>query len=259
MTKFEDGWAQLEAGLKLRQYDFDNKPLLVDAVRIKELTNNKEPRLLCSQDSREGRPQIFQELGLFMLPVRNGAWVILRGEGYIDLPPAHEEAALYTSTLEFTLDTAKVDNSLIQHLDFAYATSLVQTFMQDDSLLLTIRGRERSPDFSLRVGQHQLDVQGVQTEIDAGYEGRGQIVLVEAKNSKAQNLIIRQLYYPFRLWTSRLQKPVRLLIFENCEETYTFWQYSFTDRHDYNSIHLERTGRYVVQERFSALPSPHIN
>ena len=101
MTRFEDGWAQLEAGLKLRRHDFDRAPLLVTADRIKELTNNKEPRLLCFHDVRERRPEIFQELGLFMLPVRNGEYAILRGEGYHDLPPVHSENSILPFTTGF--------------------------------------------------------------------------------------------------------------------------------------------------------------
>ncbi len=249
MTQFEDGWAQLEAGLKLRQYDFDNKPLLVDAVRIKELTNNKEPRLLCFHDVRERRPEIFQELGLFMLPVRNGEYAILRGEGYVNLPPVNEETVLYTSSLDFVLETSRIGTSEMRHLDFAYATSLIRTFMKDDSLLLTIRGRKRTPTFSLRVGSHELTVAGVQTEVDAGFEGRNQIVLVEAKSRDVQNIIIRQLYYPFRMWASHTNKSVRLLALEIFEDTYTFWQYSFTDMYDYNSISLVRTGKFRICEK----------
>ncbi len=248
MSVFKDGWAQLEVGLRLRRHDFDREPLIVTATRLKEITNNKEPRILCSQDSREGRPEVFQEMGLFMLPVRNGKWAILRGEGYADLPPLANQSSPYRSQLDFSLQASKVGDSEMQYLDFAYATSLVRSFMQDDSLVLTIRGRKRTPTFSFRVGEHELEVRGVQTEVDAGYEGRDQIVLVEAKNRRVKNFIIRQLYYPYRQWSTNTGKPVKLLHFVSLEDSIALWQYAFTDPYDYNSIQLERTGRYRILE-----------
>ena len=41
-----------------------------------------------------------------------------------------------------------------------------------------------------------INVVSVQTEVDAGFEGRNKIALIEAKNSNTKNIIIRQLYYP---------------------------------------------------------------
>lgn len=72
----------------------------------------------------------------------------------------------------------------MQHLDFAYASSLIRTFMNDPSLVLTIRGRKYTPEFYFYVNDQKINVSSVQTEIDAGYEGEKKIVLVEAKNKK---------------------------------------------------------------------------
>jgi hypothetical protein len=43
----------------------------------------------------------------------------------------------------------------MQHLDYAYANSLIRTFMNDDSLGLTIRGREYTPSFSFTVNKQK--------------------------------------------------------------------------------------------------------
>ena len=59
----------------------------------------------------------------------------------------------------------------MQHLDRAYALSLVRHFVGDDSLVLTIRGRKYTPAFSFVTGKFQIDTEGVQTEVDGGYEG----------------------------------------------------------------------------------------
>ncbi|MCS6905074.1 MAG: hypothetical protein RML72_03675 [Bacteroidia bacterium] len=103
----------------------------------------------------------------------------------------------------------------MQHLDYAYATSLIRNFLEDESLVLTIRGRKYTPKFGFYAGcfYQKVTVESVQTEVDAGYEGKNQIVLVEAKNSQARNIIIRQLYYPFRQWQMHTKKKINLLFF----------------------------------------------
>ena len=143
-----------------------------------------------------------------MLPVKNGYYNIIKGGGYVDIPSIKKEIIVYASKLTFPLDTTKIGDSEMQHLDYAYAASLIRTFMEDASLVLTIRGRKYTPEFECFVGKQRIKVSGVQTEVDAGYEGENQVVLVEAKNFGATNVIIRQLYYPYRQWQEHTKKKV---------------------------------------------------
>lgn len=201
---------------------------------------------MCKQDSREDRPQIFVQNGLFLLPTQNGEYAIIKGEGYVDIPEITATVEEYSSKLDFKLETSLIGNSEMQHLDFAYASSLIRTFISDDSLVLTIRGRKYTPKFSFKVGNQDIYVESVQTEVDAGYEGRDKIVLVEAKNSLTKNTIIRQLFYPFRQWQAHTSKEVLLLFFEKQEKAYNIWQYTFTDENDYNSIMLAKSAKYKI-------------
>ena len=138
----------------------------------------------------------------------------------------------------------------MQHLDYAYANSLIRTFMGDPSLVLTIRGRKYTPQFNFKVNGFDIETESVQTEVDAGYEGRNQIVLIEAKNSSNTTEIIRQLYYPYRQWSENTTKEVVPIFFEKRtiegEEIYYIWQYKFNDVNDYNSIQLVRSARYRI-------------
>ncbi len=72
------------------------------------------------------------------------------------------------------------------------------------------------------------------------------MVLVEAKNSGTQNVIIRQLYYPFRQWQAHTKKPVVTLFFEKSNDTYSIWQFKFKDVENYNSIELVKSGKYKI-------------
>ncbi|MEG1664535.1 MAG: hypothetical protein RR286_04440, partial [Mucinivorans sp.] len=164
----------------------------------------------------------------------------------VDILEIESPIEVYDSKLDFVLDSVEVGNSEMQHVDFAYASSLIRTFMDDPSLVMTIRGRKYTPEFSFRVGVHDISVKSVQTEVDAGYEGRNKIVLIEAKNSTTKNTIIRQLYYPFMQWKEQTHKDVSLLFFEKRADLYLIWQYGFEDNDDYNSIKLIRSARYTI-------------
>jgi hypothetical protein len=184
--------------------------------------------------------------GLFLLPTKNGEYAIVKGEGYVDIAEIKSTAKVYNSKLDFKLDTSIVGNSEMQHLDFAYAASLIRTFSEDDSLVLTVRGRKYTPKFSFNVGNQKIFVESVQTEVDAGYEGRNQVVLIEAKNSKTKNTIIRQIFYPYRQWQQCTEKQIKTIFFEKRDDYYSLWQFEFQNPNDYNSIILTKSQRYEI-------------
>lgn len=252
----DDSWSKIFHDHHIEQHDFKKSPFPLTSDQIKKScqefkkTGEKEPRILCKQDSRESRPQIFRDNGLFILPIKNGTYVIVKGEGYTDIPEIETPEKSHSSALDFVPDTSKVGNSEMQHLDYAYATSLIKSFMDDDTLVLTIRGRKYTGEFSFRAGKHDnsIDVKSVQTEVDAGYEGKKKILLVEAKNTSTKNVITRQLYYPFRQWKQKTKKSVELMFFEKRDKTYGLWMFKFDDDEDYHSIRLVRSARYVIYE-----------
>lgn len=249
-------WSKIFRDYKINDHDFDNSPFELTAEQIKKscqvftATGDKEPRILCKQDTRSDRPSVFIDNGLFILPKKNGSYYILKGEGYVDIPDITTPIQNYMSKLDFELESSMVGDSEMQFFDFAYANSLIRTFMNDQSLVLTIRGRKYTPRFSFKVGTNSLDTESVQTEVDAGYEGKDSIVLIEAKNFSATNVIIRQLYYPFRQWSEKTSKKVVPVFFEkrvvDGEDLYYIWQYVFTDVNDYNSIKLVKSARFRI-------------
>lgn len=244
-------WKAIFDKYRIHKHNFIKSPFTISAGQIKtatahfKQTNEKEVRILCKQDCREDRPDVFIENELFLLPIKNGTYVIVKGEGYVDIPTIPDATKIYKSKLNFTLDTSKVGNSEMQHLDFAYATSLIRSFLNDDTLVLTIRGRKYTPQFSFNIDKQRIDVESVQTEVDAGYEGSNQIALIEAKNIKTTNVIIRQLFYPFRQWSHYSKKKVITLFFEKRLNYYSLWQFEFLDKNNYNSIQLHKS--YKVQ------------
>jgi hypothetical protein len=247
-----NSWKKIFDTYQIQKHNFDEKPFFISAEQIKQATkhfaktNEREVRILCKQDSREDRPNVFIENNLFLLPIKNGQYVIIKGEGYVDIPEITSVIETYSSKLDFHLDTSMVGDSEMQHLDFAFASSLIRTFLNDDSLVLTIRGRKYTPSLSFKVGKQDIVVKSVQTEVDAGYEGRKQIALIEAKNCHTSNTIIRQFFYPFKQWQQYTKKKVKTLFFEKQDNNYSLWQFEFQNPDDYNSITLTQSQQYHI-------------
>lgn len=245
-------WDAIFERFRIHNHNFDAEPFLISSAQIgaacQDFTrpSEKEARILCKQDTRESRPRVFRENGLFILPIRNKLYAILKGEGYVDVPPIQSNLREYHSDFPFELETSQVGNSEMQHLDRAYALSLVRHFADDPSLVLTIRGRKYTPQFSFVAGEFEISAEKVQTEVDAGYEGENQVVLVEAKSGSASNTIIRQLYYPFRQWQQHTSKELTTLFFQRYRNEYRLWHFAFDDPHDYNSIRLLNSARYRI-------------
>ncbi|MDR1036638.1 MAG: hypothetical protein LBT40_08730 [Deltaproteobacteria bacterium] len=90
-------------------------------------------------------------------------------------------------------------------------------------------------------GQVELQVENAQVEIDAGFETEDAFYVLEAKSVMSGELLVRQLYYPWRLWGARIRKPVIPVFMVLSNDIYSFYVYAFDDPGRYDSIRLERT------------------
>ena len=80
-----------------------------------------------------------------------------------------------------------------------------------ENAILTIMGRMGTKAFNYHIDQtggapYPISVQKAQCEIDGGFEGGTTLALVEAKNKITDDFLIRQLYYPYRLWLGKNKK-----------------------------------------------------
>ena len=106
-------------------------------------------------------------------------------------------------------------------LDAAYLSGMLDAVF-DDQVSPVLRGREYSINFDFDladsvVGGRSItyEVDGVQLEVDGGYEGRNGLYLVEAKNRAVfENMNLRQLIYPYFHYRKKLnlKKPVYVYI-----------------------------------------------
>ena len=250
-------WEVIVKKTGLINHDFSTGPFYVQHSKIKEIVstintpnNRKEIRILGYQATREQRPQYFIDNNLFLMPASNQEWVLIKGEGYIDIPEITSKPIEFKSKLDFELESFNIGISEMQYLDFAFVHGITQQFLEDESIELTVRGRKRTPHFNYFVNGIEVKCEGVQTEVDAGYEGRNSLTLVEAKSSNVKNEIIRQLYFPYRKWLMDINKPVRNVFFqfEEVTKTLSYWEYGFKDYLSYDSIYLIKSEKYQLNK-----------
>lgn len=254
-SKYWDPWEKLFANHVDKEKAVNN----ISAETIKKETG-LEPRLMAKFDTRKDLPSVFRNNNTFLLPVSNGKYIVVRGEGYHDLEEPPVTVENFESDIPFDLKSAKYGRGEMRYIDYAYNSGLISHFTGVDNLFLTVRGRKFSGKFSFHAGDVEIpEVSSVQMEIDAGYEGQNELIIIEAKVGKPSSFNIRQLYYPFRHYKQLLPgKKIRLIFFIYREDkkeknggTYYFYEYNFTDIFDYNSIELVsiKAYRYVKSEK----------
>ncbi len=242
-------WEKIFEHLDLNSKLANDGIAFLKATEIKNISN-REPRLMCKFDERESRPKILKTNKLTILPVLNGEYALIRGDGYQNLPQIMESMQFFEWPFQKRLETLpKEPRSESQVIDMAFATGLISHFLEDYDLTLTIRGRLRSAPFNFLFHgsekSHELHVNGVQIEVDAGFEG-DKIYLIEAKMGERDDFHIRQLYYPMRMWLEEgVTKEIVPIYINYANEIISISMYRFVKYDVYTSIELVKTINYT--------------
>ena len=125
-------------------------------------------------------------------------------------------------------------------------------------MVQTVSGRMGSGNFEFYVSDYQksepiekkplIQVQNSQVEIDGGFENENVFTLIEGKNVVHSNFLIRQLYYPARLWAEKIHKPIRPVFMVYSNNIFRLLEYEFTDLRYYNSLRLVQERNYSLEE-----------
>ena len=223
-------------------------------ISATEINTVKEARLMAKFDQSSQLPQIFQKSKLSILPVTRGEYVIGRFAThkrvvYPAMKPTHVEIP-DLQTLDYTNLYSEASALL-----FAYNSGIIRDIMGSSNIAFTVNGRMSSGSFEYNIEDSlnpqnisKICVQNAQVEIDAGYESTDAFCICEAKNVAAEEILIRQLYYPYRLWATKISKPIIpvFLIFSN--DIFHAFVYEFEELHSYNSIKLMTHKAYTFAD-----------
>lgn len=197
----------------------------INAPQIKRYGDHREPRLMTKVDFREHLPGIMADNGLSILAISNGNYRIARTDPFINVTetlPSRITTVTFPNDL-LTLTPADI-SSESNALDIAFVSGMLDQVFQEKTVL-TIRGRFRATvPFDFRLNGISYPVNGVQIEVDGGYEGERTINLVEAKIGSRNNINVRQLLYPELYWRKRVgaAKRIRTFIFYFQEPFFRF-------------------------------------
>lgn len=249
MSKNDIAWAKLfEKHHILDKIDKHGRATISSA----EINEFREARLMTKFDHKIQLPKLFSDRHLSILPTSRGSYEIGTFNVFCDLPENDSEII----PIDFPTFLESIDYKDITGesaaISCAYLSNILKDFTGEENLVPTVFGRMSSSvfDFSIDSGNttSRIRVNNAQVEIDGGYEGDESLCLIEAKNYISDDFLIRQLYYPFRLWSSKIHKRVRPLFLTYSNGIFRLREYEFTTPDFYNSIRLVGYRKYAVQD-----------
>jgi hypothetical protein len=221
-----------------------------------EINNYREARLMTKFDHRDNLPYIFSENNLRILPVTRGEYVIGNFEVYQDIDLDYDNLDFQEVGFPNWIESINPKNlySETAALKGAFVSGIINDITEREEIISTVGGRMSTKSFDFNINNvhnkniQKLKVENSQCEIDGGYETEDKFILIEAKNSFSKDFLVRQLYYPYRLWNKKLTKEVVPIFMIYSNDIYSFFVYEFEDPNHYNSLRLIKQKNYVIKD-----------
>ena len=248
-SKNDVAWEKIFEKHKILDRIWEDGHIEITATKINEF---REARLMTKFDHKSQLPKLFADNKLSILPTSRGGYIIGEFETFCDFNTDDIEI----SSIEFPTFLESLDyrdiTSEATAINCAFVSKILHNFTEEENLLPTVSGRMSSSSFNFGInsskGLFNINVGNSQIEIDGGYEGDNSLNLIEAKNYISDDFLVRQLYYPFKLWSAKIQKKVRPIFLTYSNGVFHLREYAFSNINHYNSLVLFRHRKYVVQE-----------
>lgn len=251
ITLNDKAWEELFEKYNIVTQVEENGSFKISAKQIKEC---REPRLMTKFDHTVNLPELFKKNNLSILPVTRGDYIISHFKAYhkfesSDVGVTKVSIPSYIQSLDYSNITSEA-----VALNCAFATGIIEDFIEDEQLVPTVSGRMSSGMFDFDIldtsskNHRQVNVVNSQIEIDAAYEGVKYLSLIEAKRDLSDDFLVRQLYYPFRTWCEKVTKEIKPVFLVYSNGIYRLYQYKFENPMDYNSLMLVKQRNYTIEE-----------
>jgi hypothetical protein len=153
------------------------------------------------------------------------------------------------------IQTVSINNISSENtfIDVAYTSGMLDKAfdlqLSKSRLMPVMHGRMGSGEMNFKIGNDiPIFVKSAQLEIDATFESKDKIVVIEAKAVPETDFLVRQLFYPYYVIKQRgVKKPIIPTFLVLLAGNYYFLKYEFTDDTNYSSIKLlnQRTFRFA--------------
>jgi hypothetical protein len=223
-------------------------------ISSSQINEFREARLMTKFDHKSQLPKLFADNNLSILPVSRGGYII--GEFEIFHKLSEDNIEVEKITFPHFIETLDYQDitSEATAINCAFISRIIHDFTGEDSLYPTVSGRMSSSSFDFKIDSKnqnflKVSVGKSQIEIDGGYEGSNSLNLIEAKNYICHDFLVRQLFYPYKLWIEKTNKKVRPIFLTYTNGTFHLREYTFTDSEYYNSLQLVQQRKYTVQDQ----------
>jgi len=221
-------------------------------IESAQINKQRESRLMAKFDHSVNLPDIFRDNHLSILPISRSKYVI--GKFATHLKVEYDNKTELTP-FEFPAEIESIDYTNLYSessaLHCAFNIGIIDDLVGEKTAY-TVSGRmsTESLDFniinSIANKPYSIKVENSQCEIDAGFESDNYFVLIEAKKYIIKDFLIRQLYYPYRLWSKKITKKVIPVLMTYSNDIFSFFIYEFSNDKDYNSLQLITQKNYTI-------------
>lgn len=248
-TKNDKAWHEL-----FTKYNILNEIDTYGSFLIKSSTINsvREARLMTKFDHYNNLPSLFRDNDLSILPVSRSEYIIGRMDVFskITYDNSIEEIAIASPSL---IESIQYNDlySESSAIHYAHLSKMIDDFVGEETYF-TVSGRMSTDRFDFSVKNtnkdksYEIKVNNSQCEIDGGFESKNYFLIIEAKNYHVEDFLVRQLYYPYRLWCNRIRKQIIPVFMTFSNDVFSFFIYQFKTLSDYNSLTLVSQKNYRI-------------
>lgn len=250
LSKNDQAWQSLFEQENILEQIQKNGFVYISSQRINEI---REARLMTKFDHQFQLPKPFQDNALSIQPISRSYYIIGPFESYCSLPKNTSLARVQYVNLPPYIETI-VPKSITTESSAvicAYLSGMLTDILGEETFF-TVFGRMSTGAFSYQINNiktcqfNRIEVNNSQCEIDGGFEGETKFAIIEAKCQSVDDFIIRQLYYPYKLWKSKINKEIVPIFLSFSNNIFTFYVFEFFDSNQYNSIRLKSTHKYCI-------------
>lgn len=219
-----------------------------------QINQERESRLMAKFDHSVNLPDIFRDNHLSLLPISRSKYVIGKFATHLKV---EYDSEIEVIPFEFPAEIESIDYkdlySESSALHCAFNIGIIHDLVGEKTKY-TVSGRMSTESFDFNINiinslanePYSIKVKNSQCEIDAGFESDHYFILIESKNYSIEDFLIRQLYYPYRLWSKKITKKVIPVLMTYSNDVFSFFIYEFSNDKDYNSLRLREQKNYTI-------------
>lgn len=224
-------------------------------ITAKQIKTVKEPRLMTKFDEFTQMPRILKDHGISIISDSRNTYILGRFALFESIQYKNNELRPVES---LCLETLKYENlySESSSILFAFNSNILKDTFETDNIAFTTYGRMGAGSFTFEINiinsdrkatgeKIKIEVNKPQIEIDGAFETEDSFYIVEAKNRFVEDINLRQIYYPYRYWSSQIDKKVIPVFLVFSDKSFYLYVCSFDNPNNINSLKIDKSVKFA--------------